>query len=924
MVSVSRISRALLAITLAIGIAACSRNDSASFVASAKSYMAKSDYKAAIVQLKNAVAGAPNDPETRFLLAKAMLEAGDVVGAETEVRKAIDLKYSPEETYPLLARALLAEGKYDAAIAAVGTQKLETAQARADVGTTVAVARSALGDVKEARSAIDAVLKEAPGNSRALVVKAQIVAQAGDLSEAMKLVDTALAGAPTDKDALLLKAQLLSSSGQRDEAVALLEKTTEAHPEDRNARLSLISLLVASQRIDDAARQLDKLKAAAPNEIGTTYADALVTTARGDAAQARTLIQKVLAARPEHLPSLYLSGFVDSQLKSYASAEETLRKLVAMVPNDIAARKLLASVYIQTGQPKLALETIDPALRRSPDDPALLRTAAEAMLGAGNVAKGAELYERANSIDKNNIVSNVRLAQVRLATGETERAMKDLESLSKTDKSQSQADLALIMAHVQRREFDKALAAVDALEKKQPNTPLTQNLRGGIYMGKRDFKAARKSFEKAHEMQPTDLSSAANLALLDVQEGKADDARKRYEQMLQKDPKNEQILLSLADLTAMTRANQEEAKAIIDKAIAANPQSVRPRLALVGYYSRMGDVRAALNAAQAAQSLFPNDPQVIDAVGATELASGAANQGLATYARLAEMQPQNAAVQLRVAALRLQAKDSAGAAEAARKVIAAVPESPQAWAILARAQMQAGHTDEALAEARKLQKEHPDHAFGYALEGEIRSLDKKWSEAAAVLRTALSKQQVPLLAVSYYSALQNAGKAAEATSFAEKWIREHPTDTTMLQALGEQSLAKKEYASSAARYRAILEIAPDNAVALNNLAWLLGEAGDPKAREYAERAYQLAPFQPNVIDTLGWTLVRTGDLARGTQLLQLASNLAPRENEIRLHLGRALIKSGDKEGGRRVLEPLTKLDSASTTRADAEKALAGN
>src|SRR5204862_4124019 len=139
-------------------------------------------------------------------------------------------------------------------------------------------------------------------------------------------------------------------------------------------------------------------------------------------------------------------------------------------------------------------------------------------------------------------------------------------------------------------------------------------------------------------------------------------------------------------------------------------------------------------------------------------ASGATNQGLATYARLAQMEPQNAAVQLRVAALRLQAKDYTGSAEAARRVIAIVPQSPQAWGILARAQVSSGQANDALAEARKLQKEHPESAFGYALEGEILLLGKKWNEAVPVLRTALSKQPLPLVAVSTYLAMLNAGK----------------------------------------------------------------------------------------------------------------------------------------------------------------------
>src|SRR5205823_7758154 len=189
-------------------------------------------------------------------------------------------------------------------------------------------------------------------------------------------------------------------------------------------------------------------------------------------------------------------------------------------------------------------------------------------------------------------------------------------------------------------------------------------------------------------------------------------------------------------------------------------------------------------------------------------------------------------VQLRVAALRLQVKDYPGTIEAARSVIAVIPESPQAWAILARAQIDAGQSKEALAEARKLQKEQPDHAFGYALEGEILAADKKWPEAAAALRTGLSKQPLPMLAVTTYGALQNGGKTAEATAFADAWIRQHPTDTTMQQTIAEQLLIKKDYPAATARYRAILDINPDHPVALNNLAWILGEAGDPKAREY--------------------------------------------------------------------------------------------
>jgi putative PEP-CTERM system TPR-repeat lipoprotein len=915
--------RAVLLLAVTLALAGCAKDDPSAFIASAKSYMAKANYKAAIIELKNAIQGGLDNGEARFLLAKSLFENGEPGAAETEVRKAIDLKYSPDDVYPLLARALLAQGRFDLIVKELAPIKPGTAEGRTDLATSISQASLALGDAKAATAAIDAALAETPRNARALVVKAQILAQGNDIAGAQKAIDAALTHAPNDQDAMFARAQLLAGIGKRSEAIAALEQTIVAHPQAKRARMTLISMLVSSQQVDAAKAHLEKLKQQAPNEFGTVYSDALVSFAQGDTAHARDQIQKVLVAQPEHLPSLYLSGLINLQLKSYASAEQALRKVLSMAPGDVATRKVLGITYLRSGQPTLAREILEPALQRSPDDPDLLRATAETLLATGNVARGAQLYERANSIDKNNLASKVRLAQVRMATGETERAFNDLEALSQAETTQSQADLALIMAHVQRKEFDKALAAADTLQKKQPNSQIVYNVRGSIYLAKRDLKNARASFEKGLELKPDDFAAAHSLALLDVQEGKADNARKRFEQMLVKNPKSEPLLLALAELTALTRENPEETRAIIDKAIEANPASVRPRLALIAFFVRQRDARAALNAAEAAQSALPDDAQILDALATAQLASGDTNQAIATLNRLAQRQSPAPAVLTRIAAIQFANKDYPGAIESARKALAAQPDLPQAWAMLARAQVLNGQTEAAIAEARKLQKEHPKRAFGYALEGEILAANKKWVDTAATLRLGLAKQPIPHLARGVYLAYRQANKPADATAFAESWIRDHPRDTTLQELMAQELLAKKDYPAAIAKYRAVLDKNPENAVALNNMAWLLGETGDSKAQEYAERAFRQAPFSPEVVDTLGWTLFQTGDAARGTQLLRLASNLAPDNNEIRLHLGQALQKSGDKDGARRVLEPLTKLAEGTPARVEAEKALAG-
>jgi cellulose synthase operon protein C len=167
--------------------------------------------------------------------------------------------------------------------------------------------------------------------------------------------------------------------------------------------------------------------------------------------------------------------------------------------------------------------------------------------------------------------------------------------------------------------------------------------------------------------------------------------------------------------------------------------------------------------------------------------------------------------------------------------------------------------------------------------------------------------------------MQNAGKAADATTFANTWVHDHPTDPTLPRLQAEQSQQRKDYVAARAGYERVLALNPDDIVATNNLAWLLTEEKDPKGLEYAERAHEVAPFNPDVLDTLGWSLARNGEPKRGVQLLRMASALSPAQATIRLHLAQALADSGDKPGARKELEALSRLDQESSIRSEAEK-----
>jgi putative PEP-CTERM system TPR-repeat lipoprotein len=916
-----RICTILIALAV-LALAGCGKDDPTAFVASAKSYLAKNEYEAGIIQLKSALQIAPDNAEARILYGKALLDTGRPAAAETEIRKAIELKYPEDETYPLLARAMVDQNAYAKVVAELADRKLGNPRAQAGLQTQVASAYLALGEVAKANEAIQAALVAVPGDARALTIQARLAALENDLPQALKLIDSAIAVAPNNAQALVVKAGFENAQGRRGEAIKTLERAVEVSGGSLGARYALASMLIESGQLDNAAVQVDAMKKMSPLEFRTLYTDALISYSRGDAAHARDAIQKVLSVNPDNLQSIYLSGLIDMKLGSYASAEDSLRKVVARASDDVTPMRALAVLYMRTGRTTQGIETLEEALTRAPDNPVLLQAAGEANLAAGNAAKAAKYYERASALDKGNMASKIRLAQVKYAAGEPGQAFKELESLSGADQSQYQADLALIAAHLRRGEFDKALAAVATLEKKQPNNPLTYNVKGAAYAGMHDNKNARASFEKALDVQPGYFPAARNLALLDVQEQKAEDARKRYEAMLVKDPKNEQLLLGLAELLVISGRSPDEVRATIDRAIAAAPKSVRPHLALINYYGNLRDAKAGLDAAKAAQAAFPDNTQILEAVGAAQRAAGQTDDALATFKRLVQLQPQNAMASMRLADVQVAQKDYTAAIATLRKVVSIEPDQSRALVAMAKTYVMSGHPEDAIAEARKQQKDRPKRAMGYALEGEVLMSQQKWQLAAAAYRDALAREPIPMLAVRRYEALQMVG-AADASAFAATWTREHPTDVTLVIFLGQQSLARKDYRGAITNYQAAVKVDPDNPVVLNNLAWALAETGDPKAREYASAAYRQAPFNPNVIDTLGWAEVQSGDAKKGVELLRAASNLAPSNVNIQLHLAKGLIKTGDKAGAKKALEPLAKLSEGSPVRAEADKLLSG-
>jgi len=286
------------------------------------------------------------------------------------------------------------------------------------------------------------------------------------------------------------------------------------------------------------------------------------------------------------------------------------------------------------------------------------------------------------------------------------------------------------------------------------------------------------------------------------------------------------------------------------------------------------------------------------------------------------MQPKSPEPQLLLAQAHMASQQPDEAIKALRAALAIRPDLTAAQRDIAAIYVATARHDQALREAKALQAERPNDPIGFVVEGEIYLAQKKLDQAEKTYRAALKKFDLPALLTRTHSILEASGKRGEAEALAEDWIRRQPKDAAVLAYLGDRDIGAKRYESAEARYRRALERAPDNALFLNNLAWVSYELKRPKSLEYAERAYELAPQQPAVMDTLGMILVGSGQTERGLELLGRAAELAPDAHQIRLNFAKALIKAERRAAARKELEQLARLDAKLPVQQEAAKLLA--
>jgi tetratricopeptide (TPR) repeat protein len=378
----------------------------------------------------------------------------------------------------------------------------------------------------------------------------------------------------------------------------------------------------------------------------------------------------------------------------------------------------------------------------------------------------------------------------------------------------------------------RALSELQAVVTRSPDNAVARYNLGRAHVARGEWEQGRQSFQKAIELHPDYMLARLALAQLLVTRGDFDAALK-----------------AAGDILKLDRGNKSAQ--LIESA------------ALLGQ-KKFDESRMLLNAMLQKN---PNAPDVLFQLGVVNLAQGKYKEANDAFKRTYELNPANSRGLMGMVETEMAENKPDEAIKVLQAEAAKSPNRLDVQLALGNTEVRAGRYDLALG------------YFQRVLDG----LDKN----------SKVRGDVYMRIGETYRRKGDLANAINALQEGRKFLPDNPiilsTLALVLDAAGRYNEAKQVYLAT-------IKLDPNNAVSLNNLAFLMAENnGDlDLALTMAQRAKQLLPNLPEVSDTLGSIYLRKNLAGDAVDIFKDLVTKVPTSSTYHYHLAKAYFQQGDK------------------------------
>jgi len=774
------------------------------------------------------------------------------------------------------------------------------------------------------------------------------------------------------RDLNLLLVQFYTRWGQKEKVYILLSDLARKLPNDIpiKRRLLLCEQVVANP--EQAQKIVDDIKSIEGEEGWQwRYEQAKLWFGMDDFKnrypQILSLLQKNMQANPNDQTSHLLLARTYERAGETQLALSTYREILNQSPDNVLAVIPAVAALYNARLYDEAEQVLDRAARQKLYHPELQRLQLQNYLRQGQLDSASGMLENLVDNDPNNQTACLSLALLKIQQGDYDQASKLLDRLKVWAPKSLPVIAAQIQLNVRQGKKDEALRICDETVKSF-NNAASYVLRARTYATIGQYDKAVKDLDHAVSEEPdnfevwvarsdfyrsigqnekatADIRHALSLDSSNVQlqkraiplflsSGQRDmiqEGNALLEKALESDGQDVQLLLLKArsELIEGTAPAIENAKRILEKITTDQPEISDAWVLLGNIAIKQGQPEKAMDAALGGLVYGPNNKSLLLLKANAEAAKSPV-LAIPTLKQLHEMEPGDLNTVALMANTYIQTGEPEKAVHLLREQLALcdVSSKRKCNTALAIALYKSGHKEEAQKTFNSLLESEPDDPEPLLAQVQLLKDDKAWNElnekVVSWYENHPKDSSTPVKIARELMLLADSQARKIAESILRLIVKDNRDYTEAVSALAILLQVRGRDEESAALYQRLLELEPDNVIAINNLAWIMCEVQGKyqQALDLAQRGLKIAPNYYDLIDTRGVIYYRLGEFDKAVrdfnECIKLYPGVTPASIGTRFNLARALAKLGQKDKAVQYLNEALKLNNQTRSLSPAD------
>lgn len=890
------------AIALSLVLSGCGGKSAEEHFASATEFAQQQRLNEAIIELKSAVAAAPENADYRLLLGRLYMQSGDYFSAEKELARALDNGADVNEVALDLLQANFRAENYQQVLGLFKDDQRLNDNKQQYATLYRALTEIEMGTADNALPLFDSLVDSSSADVQAFA-KAMLQIKNNAPAEALAILQQTAADSAAALEITYYKAQLALALGDDEVALAGFYQYLQQVPTALRTRLTVAQLELKAQRLDKAQAELDQILRFAPEHGLTNYLRALVAFENKDFSKAKEHIDKAISNRFNTTASRIMAGLIHYQLGLNTQALAHLASVQSQLGVYPPAQRLLTALQLQSGELTQAAGSINNVALTEQDVNLAAVTAFE-LLKAGETALANDILKRIEEAGLNQNSANLTaLGQLRLGIPEQMTAgIRDLEQALLLDPSRHDARLTLAASYIRQQQYDKASALAEEWITKPDTANAGYNLKAlaALLTGKQDEAGVLlASAEEADPKSPFTLYLQAAIAQ------QQQDSAKAVNLLNQAVTNQPEYVPALLGLYALQRSQQQDTTKVVE--LIRNTQQKFPNNpAVLGLLVNVYQFENNHDAVVKLLEPMLNKPEQMTPFAMNALATAYSVQRklpetLALTERWYKQDERNQQAALAYANALAVSNKHKEALQIIDNLLRRTPNNNDLRFIRFVLLAESGDYASALTAFEQLPKELSATPQMQFQRGRLQLLNGQITPGLATLQESYNAVPDPVTAIAIAEALAKDVSFRRAIRFLEEHFAKHGQEQRVYSFYGSLVL-QDDIEKAKEIYFDIFQNDPENPLILNNYAWILAASGEAqKAQPYVEKALTKLPQHPDILDTYGKVLKLQGRHKEAIAQFEKSLTIRPNHPEVQLNYAESLIQTGDKAKAREVL-----------------------